>query len=149
VKCSGDRGQIAGFEAVPFGLLVFAVGGLLVAHTWAVVDAKFLATTAAREAARAYVEATSEPAALAAAERSAREAVVAGGRAAERLVLRRLDRGFGRCTTVTFEARYPVPAVGLPWRDDRPGLTATARHAEVVDPYRDGLPGEAACGVPP
>ncbi len=56
-RLRGDAGQVAGIEAVPFGLLVLTVGVLLVAHTWAVVDAKFVTTAAAREAARAYVEA--------------------------------------------------------------------------------------------
>ena len=36
---SDDRGQVGGIEALPFGLLVFVVGALLVANTWAVVDA--------------------------------------------------------------------------------------------------------------
>ena len=32
-----DRGQVGGIEALPFGLLVFVVGALLVANAWAVV----------------------------------------------------------------------------------------------------------------
>ena len=56
-RCRGDRGQVGGVEALPFGVLVFVVGVLLVVNLWAIVDAKVAATSAAREAARAYVEA--------------------------------------------------------------------------------------------
>ena len=41
---------------LPFGVLIFVVGSLLIANAWAVVDAKLATTAAAREAARAYVE---------------------------------------------------------------------------------------------
>ena len=52
-----DCGQVGGIEVLPFGLLVFIVGTLLVANAWAVVDAKLAVTSAAREAVRSYVEA--------------------------------------------------------------------------------------------
>ena len=78
-RLRGDVGQVAGIESIPFGLLVLIVGILLVAHTWAVVDAKFVATAAAREATRAYVEST-EPDAAEAARRAAAEAVDRSGR---------------------------------------------------------------------
>ncbi len=46
----------------------------------------------------------------------------------------------GRGTKGT-KARYQVPAVGLPFLSgEGAGFTAAARHAEVVDPYRDGVP---------
>ena len=32
-----DAGQVGGIEALPFGLLVFVIGALLVANCWAVV----------------------------------------------------------------------------------------------------------------
>ncbi len=54
-----DRGQVAGIEAVPFGILIFVVGALLIANAWAVIDVKMAVTSAAREAARTYVEAPS------------------------------------------------------------------------------------------
>ena len=36
-RCRGDAGQVGGIEALPFGLLVFVVGTLLIANAWAVV----------------------------------------------------------------------------------------------------------------
>src|SRR5687768_13978703 len=72
----GDRGQVAGFEALPFGLLVFVVGALVVASGWAVVDVKQTLAVATREGARTFVEgrlgATGEPAASRAVEETVR-----------------------------------------------------------------------------
>ena len=47
----GDAGMVGGIEVLPFGVLIFVVGSLLVANAWAVVDTKFMVTSAAREAA--------------------------------------------------------------------------------------------------
>ena len=124
-----------------FGLLTFVVGVLLAANAWAVVDAKMAMSAAAREATRAYVEAPEGSDPMALAEAAAREAVRGHGRDPDRLELQALESGFTRCQVVRFEARYQVPAVGLPFLGGRgAGFTAAARHAEVVDPYRDGVP---------
>ncbi len=144
-----DAGQVAGIEAIPFGLLVLTVGVLLVAHTWAVVDAKFTTTAAAREAARAYVEAPSPGTAEASAMEAAGAVVVRSGRDPGTLLLERVSRGFGRCVPTRFEAVLEVPTVAAPWRGDRPARSVRAHHTEVVDPYRNGLPGLAACAVEP
>lgn len=47
---------------------------------------------------------------------------------------------FARCETVTFQASYRIPAIRVPWLGGfGAGFTATARHTEIVDPYRTGL----------
>ena len=136
-----ESGQAAGLEAIVFGLLTFVVGVLLAANAWAVVDAKMAMSAAAREATRAYVEAPEGSDPMALAEAAAREAVRGHGRDPDRMELQALESGFTRCQVVRFEARYQVPAVGLPFLGGRgAGFTAAARHAEVVDPYRDGVP---------
>jgi hypothetical protein len=141
-----ERGQVGGLEALPFGVLVFVVGALLVANVWGVIDAKLAATAAAREATRAFVESPDEEQAEVDAAAAAAEAIEGHGRAPERLVLRRLEGSFRRCTRVTYEASYPVPAIALPWIGGfGHGFTARGRHSELVDPFRSGLPGRAAC----
>ncbi|MEA2828767.1 MAG: hypothetical protein QOG43_3206 [Actinomycetota bacterium] len=136
-----EAGQAGGLEAIVFGLLTFVVGVLLAANAWAVVDAKMAMSAAAREATRAYVETPEGSDPMARAEAAAREAVRGHGRDPDRMELRALESGFARCQVVRFEARYQVPAVGLPFvGGGGAGFTATARHSEVVDPYRDGLP---------
>jgi hypothetical protein len=137
-----ESGQLAGIEAVPFGLLTFVVGTLLVANAWAVVDAKMAVTAAAREATRAYVEAPADADPLALADAAARSAVQGAGRDPAQLVVTPLEATFARCQTVRFEASYRIPAIRLPWLGGfGAGFTATARHAEIVDPYRTGLSG--------
>jgi hypothetical protein len=55
-RWSGDDGFAGGLEALVFGVLIFVIGTLLVVNAWAVVDAKFATSSAAREAVRAAVE---------------------------------------------------------------------------------------------
>lgn len=137
----GDESGQAGIEVLPFGILTFVVGALIVANAWAVIDAKIAVSAAAREATRAYVEAPVDGDPLAAADAAARSAIEGAGRDPAQLVLTPLEATFARCETVRFEASYQIPAVRVPWIGGfGSGFTATARHAEVVDPYRTGVP---------
>ena len=141
-----DESGQAGMEIIPFGILTFVVGALIVANAWAVIDAKMAVSAAARQATRAFVEAPDAGEAEASADAAARQAVAGFGRDPANLVLTRVEGGFGRCETVRYEARYQIPAIRLPWVGGfGDGFTAAAHHAEVVDPYRTGLPpaGEA------
>jgi hypothetical protein len=142
-----EAGQVAGIEAIPFGVLVFVVGVLLVANAWAVVDAKMAVSSAAREATRAYVEAPPGADPLAEAQAAAEQAVRGAGRDPRRLRITPVESGFSRCQLVKFEVAYPVPAITLPWIGAYgDGYTAAARHSEVVDPFRSGVPrAEARC----
>ena len=146
-RLRGQSGQVGGIEAVPFGLLVLVVGVLVLAHTWAVVDAKFVTAASAREATRAYVEAPTAARAQDDAQQSAAAAAAATGRSLDGLDHEPGGR-FGRCTPARFVAALSVPAFGLPWRPDRPTATVRSSHQELVDPYRDGLPGLADCEDP-
>jgi hypothetical protein len=162
-----DRGQVGGVEALPFGILVFVVGALLVANAWAVVDAKLAVDAAARQATRHYVEAEVDAgggagggaASAADAERAAVDAglaaLVAHGRdpADATVGLSSLEgtggqHGFSRCARATFTAEYEVPALSVPWVGGfGDGISVSSSHSELVDPYRSGVPGSAeACG---
>jgi len=128
-------------EVLPFGVLTFVVGALMVANAWAVIDAKMAVSAAVREATRAFVEAPVEGDPGALADGAARAAIAGAGRDPANLVLTHLDGAFARCETVRYEASYQLPAVRVPWLGGfGAGFTATARHAEVVDPYRSGVP---------
>jgi hypothetical protein len=146
-----DQSGQAGMEVIPFGLLTFVVGVLLVANAWAVIDAKMAVSAAAREATRAFVEAPVDGDPLGLADAAARAAIAGAGRDPGQLVLTPLEAVFARCETVRFEASYQIPAVKVPWVGSYGnGFTATARHAEVVDPYRTGVPRSAGgCGSTP
>jgi hypothetical protein len=141
-----ERGQVAGIEAVILGLLVFFVGTLVISNAWGVLDAKLAASSAAREATRAYVEAASADDALADAEAAARNAMSGHGRQPGRTEIQMLEGSFVRCARVTFQVSHPVPLIRVPFIGSAgTGFTARARHSEVVDPYRAGLPAAAAC----
>jgi Flp pilus assembly protein TadG len=144
-----DRGQVGGIEVLPFGLLIFVVGSLLIANAWGVVDAKLAVTSAAREAVRAYVEAPDSGAAQAEAQAAARTAIDGHGRngTRARIEFQHLDdRPYARCTRAVVTVSYPVPAIALPFIGGYgDAFEVSARQSEIVDPYRSGLPGEATC----
>jgi hypothetical protein len=151
-----DGGQVGGIEVIPFGMLTFVVGMLLATSGWAVVDAKLATDAAAREAARAFVEA--DPPDLRSARRAAAEAAhdtfVAQGRDPARasvMVVGLEGPGgvattYTRCARVVIEVSYRVPMISVPLVGGYgTSVTATSRHSEIVDPYRSGVPGDAQC----
>ena len=142
-----ERGQ-AGLEGVAFGVLLFAMGALVIANAWSVIDTKIAASAAAREAVRAYVEASDADAASVDAETAARAAMAGHGRNGSAVQVVRREGSFSRCARVVMEARYAVRLGALPLLG-RGGasFTVAARHSEVVDPYRSGLGGEARCAA--
>lgn len=145
-RLAGDRGQAGGIEMLPFGLLVFVVGGLVIAGGWAVVDGKLAVSAASEAAVRTYVEAPDPVTAEAAARRAAAEAARGLGRDPERLTVAFDAEGWRRCGRVRVHVSYSVPALVLPWVGGRgAGTTVRSTRSEVIDPYRSGVPGEARC----
>lgn len=144
--CRGDSGQVGGIEALPFGLLIFVVGSLLIANAWAVVDAKFATDAAARQAVRTFVEADDPDAATADARTAGLAAIDAHGRDAGRAIVQPVgDPQLVRCERVTFEAVYEVPALSLPFIGGygRAPFRVRSTHSELVDPFRSGVAGSA------
>lgn len=147
MNARSERGVVGGLEVLPFGVLIFVAGALLIANAWAVIDAKLTVESAAREAGRAYVEAPDQATAERDADRAASEAVAGVGRDPGRMVLRDNDPDFARCSVVEHEATYEVPALTLPFIGGfGNGIDVTGRHREVIDPYRQGLGPEHRCG---
>ena len=142
---SDESGQIGGVEALVFGVLIFVFGTLVIVNAWGVVDAKFATSTAAREAARTFVEAPTATAAADDAEDAARQAM--GTRPADRTRIERVEGSFERCSRVTLQVSYRVPFIRVPVLGDfGAGFAVASRHTEVVDPYRNGSATEARCG---
>jgi hypothetical protein len=141
-----EQGFVGGLEALVFGLLIFVSGTLIVASAWGVVDTKFAAAAAAREAALSYVEAASPQSAGPDAQQAADEALAGYGRPPSQATISLAAGRFGRCQRITIEVHYPAPLVLVPFigRLGR-GWTVRATHSELVDAYRTGLPGSASC----
>jgi Flp pilus assembly protein TadG len=149
IDWTDDRGQVAGIEAIPFGLLLFVIGALLIANAWAVIDAKMAVTSAARQAARVYVEAADHRTGLAQAEEAARGAIAAQGGNAAKVSISgpTSEAAFARCNHVSFTVSYPVPALTLPFIGGLGhGIDVRSTQTEIVDPFRNDVPGEAVCG---
>ena len=143
-RWADESGFVGGFEALPFGFLVFVVGAALLVNAWGVIDGKLAASAAAREAARAFVESPGADTGAAMSEaRAAASAALAGHKAEPGRWDLRTEGPveLRRCARVTFVVTYGVPVFRLPWVGGFTGgvLAASGRHSEVVDPYRAGL----------
>lgn len=147
-----ESGFVGGFEALPFGFLVFVAGSLLLVNAWAVFDSHVAASAAAREAVRAFVESDGpDTEARRDAELAAVEALEGHGKDRARMELQWAGARLSRCQPVTATVSYQVPLVAVPWIGAFGSgvLRTSARHTEVVDPLTSGLPLEgfdpAAC----
>lgn len=142
-RLAAEDGVVGGVEALPFGVLVFVVGTLIVVNAWGVVDAKMTVASAAREAVRAYVEAPegSNPSALA--YSAAAQTMQVLGRTRSPQIS--ISGSFERCARVVATVGYTIPAVRLPWVGGMGSFVASSTASEIVDPLRSGLEGEAAC----
>jgi hypothetical protein len=137
---------VGGLEALPFSVLIFVFGSLLLVNAWGVVDAKFAVSSAAREATRTFAESNDAAAGEVAARQAADDAITAYGRSPERLDLDGPNGRLERCGTVSFTATYPVPAIRIPLIGGYGNaFDVTSTHTELVDGLRSGLPGEADC----
>lgn len=148
MRSRSEQGSVGGIEGVLFGVLIFVLGILVVVNAWGVVDAKMATSAAAREAARAYVEGTTESAAFTNARTAADGAMAGHNRALTNLAITG-DVGdhYRRCepiiaTVATKVSRIPIGLLG----HAAGTYMVSASHAEVVDPYKAGLEGTASCG---
>jgi hypothetical protein len=147
VRGRGEDGFAGGFEGLLFGLLLFVVGTLLVAFAWGVVDTKSATGEAARQAVRTYVEAPDGASAASQAQTAADAALAGYGRDPARAKVALVGGQFVRCDRVTISVTYPAPLLELPFVGQLGrGMSVRSRHSELVDPFRSGLGGVAACG---
>ena len=147
----GERGQVAGIEALPFGLLIFVAGTLLVVNIWGVVDAKFAADAASREATRYVVESARldrDPSTI----RAGAQAVATqtledhGRRRRPDVRIRPEDARLERCERIQVTVSTRVPAIRLPFFGGfGDGFEIVATHSELIDPTRSGVGGQADC----
>jgi hypothetical protein len=147
----GERGQAGGMEVLPFGLLVFVAGTLVLVNIWGVVDSRFAADAAAREAARWVVEsasrATTPEQVRAGATEVARATMADHGRpGALHVRIDPPDATFVRCERVRVTVFAEVPVIRLPFLGGfTRGFEVRATRSEIVDPSRAGVAGTATC----
>jgi hypothetical protein len=137
-----EHGFVGGFEALPFGFLVFLAGTLLIVNAWAVFDCHLAVTAAAREGVRAFVESDgSDGAALEAARAAAEEALTGHGKDVSRMSVSWSGAHLERCQPVSVTITYDVPTIAIPILGAFGGgvIHTSSTHREIVDPYRRGL----------
>jgi hypothetical protein len=96
-----------------------------------------------------YVEAPDHDQGRQNAEAAARDAIAAHKRDAALATIGGPtdESAFTRCNRISFTVSYPVPAITLPFIGGfGSGFTVKATHSEIVDPFRNDVPGEAICG---
>lgn len=149
-RARGEAGIVGGVEMLPLGVLIFAVGALVVLNLWALVDAKLAVSSASREAIRTMSESSDVEAGMVSGDAAAHRVISGGGRNLERFSMSwtAADRGAGtaelsRCLRLAARATYQVPALAVPWIGALGSVEVSATSSELVDPYRDGLPGVA------
>jgi len=141
----GSEGFAGGFAGLLFGFLIFLVGTLIVAYAWSVVETKAAVVDAARQAARTYVEAPDAGTALVEARQAADGSLSLRGRDPRSATVALSSGSFGRCERITISVSYPAPSLRLPVVHALGGSPVRAEHSEIVDPFRSGLVGSAAC----
>jgi hypothetical protein len=147
LSAAGEQGQIGGVEALIFGLLVFVLGSLVISNAWGVIDAKLAADGAAREGTRAFVESPVGVDPASSARQAAMEAITAEGRDRGRATVV-VSGALVRCSRVSVIVSYRVPIIVVPFLGGLGnGFVASAQRSELVDPYRNGVPGQAECAA--
>jgi len=147
----GERGQAGGMEVLPFGLLIFVGGALLLVNIWGVVDTRFAADAAAREATRWVVESAGRDVPADAVHEGATavaEATMAdhGRRAPVTVTIGPPGATFVRCERISVTVETSVPAIRLPFLGGFGSpFDVRATHAELIDPTRSGVDGVATC----
>ena len=138
-------------EVLPFGLLIFVGGALLIVNIWGVVDSKFAADSAARQAARWVVEsagqATSGAELRAGATQIATDTLADHGRTGPaRVEVGPADAAFVRCERIEVTVSLTVPAIRLPFLGGYgDAFDVQATRGELIDPTRSGVDGLATC----
>lgn len=137
-RAPGERGAVAGAEALALGMVVLLGGSLLLVHAWAILDTHMALDAAAREYLRAYTQADSPAAAEREARRALGDVLADREELAARVSVRPPDPStFGPCSPARVELSASVPALELPYLGAVQDRTVTVRHVELIDAHRE------------
>lgn len=143
-----DAGFAGGIETLPFGLLIFVVGTLMVVNLWAVLDTKMAVDAASREAARAVAEwdgDASGPEFEQLADDAATQALTAhkgqpltADAHVEFDVRDGLPPAWRPCARAMVTVTHDVGLINLPYVGSYGRvISVSSTHSELVDPYRE------------
>ena len=149
-RCSGDAGQAAGIETIPFGILVFVSVTLLIVNAWGIVTNQGAADSIAREYLRAYTSADSRADALSAGGQVAQLVAADRGLQAGRVHIT-VPTTWGPCVTAQVTVTVDEPEIRAPFLGGFGTSELTATHRDRIDAYRAGVTGTDAgadCDAP-
>jgi Flp pilus assembly protein TadG len=137
----GERGAVAGGEALLFSVLLLLAGAIVLIDAWAALDTRAALGAAAREFTRSYTEQHDPASADLAGTRALRASLsMRGVDPAQVAVAVDLPVGFGPCAPVEVVLRRTVPWVQAPFLDHLDDTTVEVRHRELIDAHREVMP---------
>lgn len=131
----GEHGQVAGIEAVPFGIAIFVGLTLVIVNGWAQLNARGVADSIAREYLRAYTQSDSAGAALAAGDRAVARVVAAHQLGATKVSVEP-PTVFAPCAKAQVTVRLEIPAVRVPFIGTLGSAEVSAVGNDRIDAYR-------------
>jgi hypothetical protein len=139
-RCRGERGQAAGIETIPFGILVFVSVTLLMVNAWGIITNQGVADSIAREYLRAYTSADNQPDALRAGRQVAR--LVADDRGLPPSRVHITDAtAWGPCAVAQVTVTVDEPEIRAPFLGGFGTSELTVTHRDRIDAYRVGVSG--------
>lgn len=144
-----ERGQAAGVEAVPFGVLVFVTGTLLAVNVWSAVDARVAVDGAARDYLRAYTAAPDPGVARASGRSAAASSMAARRSGAANARVTDPPEPFGPCRPATVVVELATPTIRAPFVGSLGTTTVRAVRTELVQPHGAARDAPGATGATP
>lgn len=129
-----ERGQAAGFESIPLGIVLFVSVTLIVVNAWAIVDTRATLGSAARDYLRAYTREPTRAAGITAGSAAAGRSI--GERTGEQVVtISHPNEPFGPCRAATVEITVEVRAIRVPFLGGLGTTEVSTTQSELVQPY--------------
>lgn len=141
-----ERGQAAGIETIPFGILVFIAGTILAINVWAVVDTRMAVDAAAHAYLRSYTAASSRDVARLAGDAAARHSLEARGITGT-ATISAPTQVFAPCRVAEVTISVQVVAIRAPFLEGIGTTSVRAREAELIEPFSAAGGSDTALGI--
>ena len=134
-RSGAESGQAAGIESIPFGILVFVGGVLLVINLWSVVDTRASLDSAARDYLRAYTAAPDRATARIVGRAAARASLSSRSGRPSAVRIGAPTERFGPCRPATVRLELTIDAIHAPFIGTLGTAIVSTTQTELVEPY--------------
>jgi len=146
---SSEAGQAAGLETIPFGIIVFVGGLLLMVNLWAVVDTRAALDSAARDYLRAYTSSADSATGRRRGTAAVEASMTGRNGTAGSVRITNPAAPFGPCRPATVVLRLEVPAFRAPFIGSIGNTVVSTTQTELVQPFGTATDEGAALGATP